>query len=236
MTEMLQAPHAPHSWAPWQQPETEALWARIAHLEAYTRVLKAEKEELKEEVRQALTCPTTDLWTLRGWQQQARPMVADGTTVVVFCDLNKFKPVNDTYGHHVGNAVLKIIGRRLTTWCAPLKGVPGRAGMGDEFVAAFRPVTQLQAHLRDLKAAITTPIRWGGHTLSVGVSIGTEYTVGRGDRGALERLEAAVEAADQKMYDEKRVFYEEPGNDRRGRPVLPPRETGADASGPVATE
>ncbi len=211
---MLQAPHAPHSWAPWQQPETEALWARIAHLEAYARELEAELDRARH-------CPVTGLWTRGAWEREARQIVATGPAVVLLADLDGFKPVNDRYGHDTGDAVLRIVGRRITTWCASLKAVAGRLG-GDEFAVVLPAGPRLAGNVDDLREAVAVPVRHGGHTVSVGVSIG----IGRcrsgwsGDSAA--RLSSALKSADEAMYREKAVHHGGVLRDRRGRPVARP--------------
>jgi GGDEF domain-containing protein len=55
---------------------------------------------------------------------------AGGTPAVVFCDLDRFKPINDGYGHHVGDQLLTVIARRLERLDADLVARLG----GDEFV------------------------------------------------------------------------------------------------------
>jgi len=59
-------------------------------------------------------------------------------SAVMFIDLDRFKPINDTYGHHVGDEVLKEVASRLQR-CVRGEDVVGRLG-GDEFVAVLSQI------------------------------------------------------------------------------------------------
>ncbi len=92
---------------------------------------------------------------------------------VVFIDLDGFKPVNDTYGHDCGDAVLKTIARRLED---NMRGGDTAARIGgDEFVMLLLELKNgLHAGLtanRIIKN-ITQPIAWGNITVRVSASLG----------------------------------------------------------------
>jgi diguanylate cyclase (GGDEF)-like protein len=122
-------------------------------------------------------------------------------TAVLFIDLDRFKPINDTYGHRVGDAVLATIAGRIRNALRPAD-VVGRLG-GDEFLVicdnvpadADDPVLQLANRVAD---SVQTPVTVDGVTVSVGCSIGVATT-------ASEQVSAAVivHAADDAMYDAK---------------------------------
>lgn len=118
----------------------------------------------------------------------------------VYMDLNKFKPINDTYGHHVGDEVLVEIGRRLSnsvreTDCAT------RAG-GDEFVIMLTELTNeydAKQLISRLYKDITLPIKCSVGDLEVGASVGVSYYPVNGDT-----LDELLNAADKKMYEQKK--------------------------------
>ncbi|MBP0651361.1 GGDEF domain-containing protein, partial [Mycobacterium tuberculosis] len=72
----------------------------------------------------------------------------------LFLDLDRFKPVNDAFGHETGDRVLKQIAHRLTTVLPP-RSLAARVG-GDEFVAAV-PLTTAR-EIAAICARITTSI------------------------------------------------------------------------------
>ncbi|KQW24567.1 PAS domain S-box protein [Acidovorax sp. Root402] len=119
---------------------------------------------------------------------------------VCYLDLNGFKPINDRYGHDMGDEVLKVTARRL------LKQVRGndtaaRIG-GDEFVlvlTAVKDPAEVDQALRRVMAAIEQPIDLGeGRVVSVSAAVGTALY----PRDGTTTFEL-LRAADQAMYADK---------------------------------
>ncbi|MCB1251393.1 MAG: diguanylate cyclase [Acidimicrobiales bacterium] len=134
-------------------------------------------------------------------QIAARRAATDpGDVVVLFCDLDRFKAVNDTHGHDVGDRVLEVVAARLQA-CVRAVDVVGRYG-GDEFTvllgdgASPSTVTSLVARVR---ARIDEPITVDGIDADVGVTVG----VARAGVATAE-VDAVLRAADQAMYAAKR--------------------------------
>ena len=92
---------------------------------------------------------------------------------VLFCDLNGFKSVNDTFGHAAGDAVLVEVGRRLTM-AVRGEDLVARLG-GDEFVivAPPHPTASPEGLARRVLGSMRQPmILAGGLVVVVGVSVG----------------------------------------------------------------
>ena len=124
----------------------------------------------------------------------------EGDVVVLFCDLDGFKAVNDAFGHAAGDDVLAIIAARLAD-SVRADDVLGRYG-GDEFTillggdAAPAVVTGLVARL---KAKVLEPVALRGFDAHVGVTVGiSRAAVADAD------LDALLRDADAAMYLEKR--------------------------------
>lgn len=149
------------------------------------------------------TDPVTGLPVRRAFYRRAGRAIRRRDTVVLFVDLDRFKPVNDSFGHDVGNEVLAEIGVRLRT-CLGRRGAIGRLG-GDEFAAAVRlgpvdsPWTDTLAGLvRHLNEPIAIP---GQATLlTVGVSVGAVHLNIARDPA----LPTALHLAESQMYRAKR--------------------------------
>jgi diguanylate cyclase (GGDEF)-like protein len=92
---------------------------------------------------------------------------------VVFLDLDRFKLINDTLGHGLGDAVLREVSQRLQG-CLRSQDTFARWG-GDEFTLILHPVESAEsvAHTCDrLIASLEPPMVINGHTLQVSVSFG----------------------------------------------------------------
>ncbi len=93
--------------------------------------------------------------------------------VVVLLDLDHFKRINDSLGHHMGDELLLAMSERLQEWVAP-GDLVARLG-GDEFVIVFRGVPDgkdLNPRIEELLQAVLAPTEVHGHELAVTVSMG----------------------------------------------------------------
>ncbi|TGX54173.1 EAL domain-containing protein [Sphingomonas gei] len=127
--------------------------------------------------------------------------LAPGTEIsLLMLDLDRFKPVNDTYGHEGGDAMLVTIARRLEH-LAGANGMVARIG-GDEFACIVQhpagshlPVETAEAIL----AAVAKPVQLRGGLAEVSASVGLVTS----PPGASD-AEAMLRAADFAMYRAKR--------------------------------
>ncbi len=95
------------------------------------------------------------------------------SVALFFLDVDGFKGINDTHGHQVGDAVLRVIGSRLVGTLRQ-GDVAGRLG-GDEFVVLASPVANVEAAMsfaRRVHDKLCEPIQLDGLTIDPGVSIG----------------------------------------------------------------
>ncbi len=118
---------------------------------------------------------------------------------LVFVDLDRFKLVNDQYGHAMGDAVLAITAQRLASVLRS-GDVLGRFG-GDEFLlilAGIADTSALQSALQKLREALEPPISVAGQTIVVRASCGGALFP---DDGAT--LDALSRTADTRMYQVK---------------------------------
>lgn len=125
---------------------------------------------------------------------------ANQSFAVLFIDLDHFKSINDTYGHAVGDDVLRAVAQTLQT-AVRRSDIVGRIG-GEEF-SVFLPNTQVQGAQQlaeTLRLAIESiHIEVDGVRLKITASIGV--AVKRFDQ---ETMQAIQQHADQAMYEAKR--------------------------------
>lgn len=119
---------------------------------------------------------------------------------LMFLDLDKFKPINDTYGHAVGDLLLKEAAQRIQD-CLRASDTAARIG-GDEFVVLLPVVeTEQDAGMvgEKIRHSLVQPFELAGHTLNISSSIGIAVYP---EHGAEEKL--LVKSADIAMYHAKK--------------------------------
>ena len=124
---------------------------------------------------------------------------AGGALGILFVDIDRFKQVNDRFGHAAGDAVLQEVARRLSAQVR-VTDVVARIG-GDEFAVIVQPVTTGAdvVALRDrLLASIAIPVPVAGGAVPVRISVGYGLFPEDGDD-----LSSLIQIADRRMYEEK---------------------------------
>jgi diguanylate cyclase (GGDEF)-like protein/PAS domain S-box-containing protein len=117
----------------------------------------------------------------------------DEGLALLYIDLDRFKPVNDSYGHPMGDALLKAFAERLKTLVRPTDLV-ARLG-GDEFaivLPGIRSVENAEGVADKVVAAGAAPFIIGQTELHVGASVGVALAAGDGWDGLVDRADAAV--------------------------------------------
>jgi diguanylate cyclase (GGDEF)-like protein len=142
-----------------------------------------QKRELEEA---ATTDPVTGLLNRRGLARHLGGMQTrlprGASLVVIHADLDKFKSINDVYGHETGDIVLREIARRLQAQLGE-DAMIARAG-GDEFIAvkALDPArVRIDGFAERLRAAMIEPITSNDRSCQVGATLGfAEWVPGGG--------------------------------------------------------
>ena len=143
-------------------------------------------------------------WERESTAEVARAVRTKTPLALALLDIDKFKAVNDTYGHLVGDQVIKEIARTLTGLLRDYD-LAGRFG-GEEFslllpqtraVDAFRIAERVRANIAAL--SIIAPGATGGERLQVTVSIGVAAL----DRGSKREYSELMAAADAALYRAK---------------------------------
>jgi diguanylate cyclase (GGDEF)-like protein/PAS domain S-box-containing protein len=163
---------------------------------------RAEHQEL---TRRARLDPLTGLLNRFSLEDRVDEAIAEAKASgrpgsVLFCDLDAFKPVNDTHGHAVGDQVLAIVARRLEAQVRSRDTV-ARFG-GDEFVVVADDLAEpdLGDLIHRLQETVAAPIDVAGEAIELSVTVGTAAVTGHRD----ETADSLVAAADVDMYLRKK--------------------------------
>ncbi|WP_430780339.1 putative bifunctional diguanylate cyclase/phosphodiesterase [Actinoplanes sp. G11-F43] len=137
----------------------------------------------------------------RGWaEERVRQAARDGGRgAVVLVDLNRFKEVNDTLGHHAGDELLREVAARFRERLGP-RDILGRLG-GDEFALLLpgRDADEAVAFLSGVRDRLTEEIVLDGVSLNIEASFGIALYPEHG-----HDLQELKRRADVAMYQGKR--------------------------------
>ena len=129
-----------------------------------------------------MKCPVTGLPNRRGLRARMAQALRQlrrkpGSVTLLFCDLNRFKEVNDFYGHQVGDELLIEVGKRLQATLRP-EDMLARLG-GDEFVVLSpdlpTPMAAVQLAER-LQALVSKPWTARNYSISPSMTVGIAST------------------------------------------------------------
>ena len=123
------------------------------------------------------------------------------TFALMFIDLDRFKPVNDSFGHSVGDELLKAVAQRLTS-CVRKEDTVARIG-GDEFVIVLSEIQEAQdatAIGNKIVHRLSSPFHIAQHEMDVSCSIGISVYPRDGKDVDILKVKA-----DLAMYDVKKT-------------------------------
>lgn len=201
---------APSMQAFWPAVQVESeVWNLPKYLVAIGMILLLLEDQIEHNKHLALHDHLTGLPNRRLYQDRLlnaleRARRSEAQTALLVIDLDCFKQVNDTLGHHVGDLVLQRVASLFASRVRRSDTV-ARTG-GDEFsVILEEPTCRADAALvgRSLMQMLDEPLELGHHTVRIGASVGIAVF----PEDARE-MEALCIAADLRMYDVKHESYQ----------------------------
>jgi len=179
----------------------------VARAEATIRQLKAELAQMRRRVAELQALVETDfllgIFNRRGFERELSRSIAymkryHATGAVIVLDVDRLKPINDSFGHAAGDEVLKAVAATLAK-IVRASDVVGRLG-GDEFALLLWNLseTDARAKAQALEQAIDElSFRFDGRTVTAGASAGIAILAPQAD------ARRVLEEADRAMYVRK---------------------------------
>lgn len=164
------------------------------------------KKDIEKKLHLAFYDPLTELPNRQFYMNHLHELIHSKSNIspiqtfnLFYMDLDKFKQVNDSYGHLIGDKLLKLVGKRLKSQIKE-HDIVARLG-GDEFSIILKSVpdkTSAQSFARRLVSHIEEPFQINGFIINISISIGISSFPS--DAGEIESLMAK---ADKAMYQAK---------------------------------
>jgi len=168
--------------------ERKQLHARLQRMAQYDQLTQLPNRELlRDRLKASLT--------------QAR--LDGGRMALLYVDLDRFKEVNDTHGHAVGDMLLQAVANRLKG-CVRETDTVARIG-GDEFVVLLHSIQaakDAESVAGKIRLVLAQPLRLDGHSLNIQPSIGAAIFP---EHGIEEKQ--LFRHADEAMYNAKRQHH-----------------------------
>lgn len=184
------------------------LWLEDGSVDGFIGVAQDITQHKREEVRLLQLTQRdvlTGLLNRAGFERFLEQRMCDAgeaqAIALLYIDLDHFKPVNDTYGHPIGDLLLQRFAQRLQAAVRPTDAV-ARLG-GDEFAMALCGVSDrkiAQGIADKVIHAATSPFELGEHTIRVGASVGVAFGA-----DSPENWRDMVARADTMLYSAKRA-------------------------------
>ncbi|MDE8652087.1 putative bifunctional diguanylate cyclase/phosphodiesterase [Novosphingobium album (ex Liu et al. 2023)] len=179
---------------------------RLRELSALSRSLETFRRNAVAVKNLAFTDPATGLPNRRAFVEQAGRLLAQGPRlpgsrqIVALIDIDKFKYINDDYGHASGDMLVLLLGRRMKAFLGE-QSIVARVG-GDEFAVLVEvPQGTVPANLcGELIAAMRAPFDFEGFAIAVTVSLG--FVEAQPDHAA--EVNRLLHQADLALYAAKR--------------------------------
>lgn len=170
----------------------------------YTARIMQELTLTRAELRQvSVTDPLTGLLNRRGFDELARTELSkgkrlDAPVAALMCDIDRFKSINDRFGHEFGDKVLIKLGEILGSLAAETDMLIARHG-GEEFAVLLvgRNAEQVMLYAETMRRLCSTEVSSDGVSSTVTVSIGVALPRLNPDLATIMRL------ADQALYRAK---------------------------------
>ncbi len=164
------------------------------------KTLRKKEREINEIRKEAITDNLTGLYNRSVIDIiERRQIKENGRMIVYYIDLNRFKQVNDTYGHEAGDAVLIEVAKRLQ-YIIRHTDVAIRMG-GDEFVLILNSIYEEQGidlFTKRVKGICEEKLLFKGIELDIEMSFG--YACFPKDGKTIEKV---IKVADERMYKKK---------------------------------